>query len=65
MAARQPTGQVVQDPRRGAYGIRFRALGRRHFKGLGRCTEAEAEAELQNVLADIRRGLWRPPEPAP
>jgi integrase len=62
--ARQPTGQVVRDPRRGTYGLRFRALGQRHYKGLGRCTEAEAEAELQNVLADIRRGLWRPPAPA-
>lgn len=61
--SRQPTGQVVQDPRRGTYGLRFRALGKRQFKGLGHCTEAEAEAELQNILADVRRGLWQPPAP--
>ena len=27
--------------------------------------DPRAEEELQNVLADVRRGLWRPPEPAP
>lgn len=63
--ARQPTGQVVEDPRRGTFGLRFRALGKRQYKGLGRCSRAEAEAELQNVLADVRRGMWRPPTPPP
>jgi integrase len=63
--ARQPTGQVIEDPRRGTFGLRFRALGKRQYKGLGRCTRAEAEAELQNVLADVRRGMWRPPTPTP
>jgi integrase len=62
---RQPTGQVVEDPRRGTFGLRFRALGKRRYKGLGRCTQAEAEAELQNILADVRRGIWRPPTPTP
>jgi integrase len=63
--ARQPSGQVVEDPRRGTFGLRFRALGKRRYKGLGRCTPAEAEAELQNILADVRRGIWRPPVPTP
>jgi integrase len=63
--ARQPSGQVVQDPRRGTYGIRFRAFGKRQYKGLGRCTEAEAEAELRHVLADVERGIWQPPARAP
>jgi integrase len=63
--ARPPTGQVVEDPRRDTFGLRFRALGKRQYKGLGRCTRAEAEAELQNVLADVRRGMWRPPTPTP
>jgi integrase len=63
---RQPTGQVIEDPRRpGAYGLRFRASGKRRYQGLGRCTPAEAEAELQNILADVRRGIWRPPAPPP
>ena len=63
--ARQPTGQVVWDPRRGTFGLRFRALGKRQYRGLGRCTRSEAEAELRHVLADVERGLWRPPDREP
>ena len=62
---RQPTGQVVYDPRRGTFGLRFRALGKRQYRGLGRCTRAEADAELRHVLADVERGLWRPPDREP
>ena len=63
---RQPSGQVIEDPRRpGVFGLRFRAYGKRHYQGLGRVSEAEAEAELQNVLADVRRGIWHPPAPTP
>jgi integrase len=68
---RKPRGQVIErETKRGAvYAIRFHALGRRHYATLG--TESEgwtrkrAEVELENVLADVRRGIWRPPEPEP
>jgi integrase len=61
---RQPSGQVIEDPRRpGVFGLRFRAYGKRRYQGLGRVSEAEAEAELRHVLADVERGIWRPPAP--
>jgi integrase len=64
--ARQPTGQVIEDPRRpGVFGLRFRAYGKREYEGLGRIPRAQAEQELQNVLADVRRGIWRPKDRAP
>ncbi len=66
--ARQATGQVLV--RKGTagrtYALRFRAYGRRHYLTLG--TDAEgwdrrrAEVELENVLADARRGIWKPQE---
>jgi hypothetical protein len=65
--ARPPTGQIIE--RRGArgrsFGIRFRAYGRRHYVTLDVATRAEAEAELGNVLADVRRGIWQPRESEP
>jgi len=66
--ARQATGQVVErEGKRGRnYALRFRAYGQRRFLTLGSAedglTRAKAEAELQNVLADVRRGIWQPPE---
>jgi integrase len=69
--ARPATGQVVVDKRRRSptFAIRFRAYGRREYVTLGTAAEgwtrAKAETELQNVLADVRRGLWRPPQPEP
>jgi integrase len=71
--ARPATGQVIVDKRRRSpsFGLRFRAYGRREYVALGSAaegwTEAKAQTELQNVLADVRRGIWRPstPEPAP
>src|SRR5262245_43296582 len=65
--ARPATGQVVErEGKRGrTYGIRFRACGRRWYLTADAATRAEAEIELENVLADVRRGLWRPPQPAP
>jgi integrase len=65
--ARQATGQVVVRERTAGrvYAIRFRAYGERQYVTLG--TDADgwdrqrAETELQNVLADVRRGVWRPP----
>ncbi len=68
--ARKPTGEVFER-RRGAtviYALRFRAYGRRRYLTLGTkaegWTRARAEDELQNVLADVRRGIWQPPRPA-
>jgi hypothetical protein len=68
---RPATGGVVERNRKRGivYGLRFRAYGDRQFVTLGSAadgwTRAKAEAELQNVLADVRRGIWRPPEPEP
>src|SRR5215203_535901 len=52
--------------------LRFRAYGKREYLTLGTdgWTQARAQEELENVLADVRRGIWRPPsrqavEPAP
>ncbi|MGH2904134.1 MAG: tyrosine-type recombinase/integrase [Solirubrobacteraceae bacterium] len=67
--ARQATGQVIE--RKGKQGItyaaRVRAYGQRHYLTLGYswegATRRQAETELQNILADIRRGTWRPPQP--
>jgi Phage integrase, N-terminal SAM-like domain len=64
--ARRATGAVVRS-KSGAYALRFTAYGERRYATLG--TEAEgwtrdrAEAELQNVQADVQRGRWRPPFP--
>lgn len=69
--ARQATGQIVVRKRaRGCvYGLRFRAYGDRQYVTLGTdadgWTQHRAEAELENVLADVRRGIWRPPHPDP
>jgi integrase len=64
--ARQSTGQVIEDPRRpGVLGLRFRAYGKRRYQGLGQVGREQAEQELQNVLADVRRGIWQPPAPTP
>ena len=62
--ARPPTGQIIE--REGArgrtFGLRFRAGGRRHYVTALASTRAEAELELQAILADVRRGIWRPPD---
>jgi integrase len=69
--ARPATGQVVErDGKRGrTYALRFRAYGKREYLTLGTDAEgwsrARAEVELQNVLADVRRGLWQPPSAGP
>ena len=69
MSGPEATGQVVERQGRGGrtYAIRFRAYGERHFVTLGNqadgWTRARAELELRNVLADVRRGLWRPAAP--
>ena len=68
---RSTTGQIVVDERRRSptFGLRFRAYGRREYVNLGTADEgwtpAKAQTELQNILADVRRGIWKPPVPAP
>ena len=63
---RPATGQIVIDKRRRSptFGLRFRAYGRREYMRLGTIeegwTQAKAKTELQNVLADVRRGIWKP-----
>ena len=69
--ARESTGQVVE--RKGKRGItyaaRVRAYSERHYLTLGYSwdgyTRRRADTELQNILADIRRGTWQPPQPTP
>lgn len=63
--APRPTGSIVPpDKRRRAWGIRFRAYGKRYTVALGRPEDGwnrqRAELELANVMADVRRGIWRP-----
>ena len=68
---RPATGQVLERDGRGGrtFALRFRAYGRRQYVTLGNAedgwTRARADTELENVLADVRRGIWRPPEPEP
>jgi hypothetical protein len=63
---RRPTGQVLEVDRKGGrtYALRFRAYGQRRYVTLGTAengwTRAGAEQELANVLADIRRRIWKP-----
>src|SRR5215208_2335318 len=63
--ARPATGTVVERSRaRGrVFGLRFTAYGERRYLTLpDGTTRAQAEEELQNILADVRRGVWRPAE---
>jgi integrase len=73
--ARRSTGGVVLDERRKSpvFALRFRAYGRRQFVTLGSVDEGwtreKAEVALRHALADVERGIWRPPDrevmPAP
>lgn len=73
--ARRSTGGVVLDERRKSpmFALRFRAYGRRQFVTLGAVedgwTREKAEDALRHTLADVERGIWRPPDrevmPAP
>ncbi|MCW2951025.1 MAG: integrase family protein [Conexibacter sp.] len=69
---RPATGEVVEKPSaRGGttFALRFRAYGRRRYVTLGTSAEGwtrqRAETELENVLADVRRGIWQPPQLEP
>jgi integrase len=69
--ARNATGEVIErEGKRGtSFVLRFRAHGKRQFVTIGNSadgwTRAKAELELQNVMADVRRGIWQPPAPPP
>lgn len=64
--ARKATGQVVERRRRRGrfFALRFQAYGKRRYLSLGTAeqgwTRRKAEDELANVLADVRRGIWKP-----
>ena len=67
MSARKEGGVLVRKRKLGrVYALRFRAYGERQYLTLGFEHEGwdleKAEVELQNVLADVRRGLWVPPK---
>src|SRR5436853_2700595 len=64
---RAPSGSIVvnRGSRGTPYAARFRAYGSRRYVTLDAATPAEAEQQLANILADVRRGIWRPTEPAP
>jgi integrase len=64
---RKPTGQVIAPGKRQrTWGIRFRAYGERQYVTLGRSEDGwdrrRAEQELEDVLARVRCGIWRPTE---
>ncbi len=68
---RRATGSIItrQGKNGTTYQLRFNANGRRQYLTLGSAangwTHAKAQAELENVIADVRRGIWTPPEPEP
>lgn len=66
--ARRSEGEVIErDWKRGrGFALRFRAYGERRYLTLGfeadGWTWDKADEELQNILADVRRGIWVPPQ---
>jgi integrase len=70
--ARPATGEVKERVSKSGevtFALRFRAYGKREYVTLGTkaqgWTRTKAEVELENILADVRRGLWAPPTPEP
>ncbi len=68
-ARSRPQGQVLErrEQRGKVFALRFIAGGVRRYQTLGTAeqgwTRERAQDELQNVLADVRRGIWQPPKP--
>jgi len=68
MATTRRKGEVVErDWKSGrGYALRFRAYGEREYLTLGSerdgWTYRRAEEELENILADVRRGIWISPK---
>ena len=60
-------GEVLErDWKKGpGFALRFWAYGERRYLTLGFEADGwdrgKADEELQNILADVRRGLWTPP----
>ena len=69
--ARPSTGNVRFDRRRKnpPFELRFQAYGNRQCVKLGTAEQGwtweRAQRELENVLVEVRRGVWRPAEPEP
>jgi Phage integrase, N-terminal SAM-like domain len=68
--ARRATGAVLPPKgRQKSWAIRFSDHGKRRWETLGRPEDGwdreRAEARLRHVLADVERGIYRPPEPEP
>jgi integrase len=66
--SRQATGTLVEHlgkDGRTYRSARFRAYGQRRFVRLGPVSKMDAERELRGILADVERGIWQPPKPAP
>jgi integrase len=67
--ARPNTGSLRLDtrPKSPTWEARFTIAGRKYSQRIGSIaegwTEAKAEQERQNIMADVRRGLWKPPTP--
>ncbi len=62
--SRRATGTIIEKAGRGGEtvrALRFTAYGKRRYLTLGSVTAAEAERELQRILADIEHGAWRAP----
>jgi len=65
--ARPSKGKVIERRnKKGAvtYALRFTAYGKRRFMTLGNADEwdrARAEQHLNHVMADVERGMWKPP----
>lgn len=67
MAARKQGEVLEREWKSGlGYALRFKAYGERQYVTLGYARDGwdpdRAEEELQNILADVRRGLWVPPQ---
>jgi integrase len=63
--SRKATGTIIEtEGRRGqlSRALRFSAYGKRRYITLGPVSAAEAERELRHILADVERGIWRPPQ---
>jgi integrase len=65
---RKKDGMVIERPWRSGrtYALRFLAYGKRVYLTLGTehdgWTRTKADEELDNILADVRRGIWVPPD---
>jgi integrase len=65
--ARQPTGQLYENRSKltgkvTSYGVRFRYGGKRRYVSLEATNRRDAEVAMADLMADVRRGLWIPPE---